>query len=122
MNFRKLMAGSALAVLLLSANGTTALAMTTEQRLGDFNQLGSIIQRHYGPLRWKQETIGLDLKRVVADYNEKISHAKSDAEFYRLMAEFTSELKDAHVSATVPSTYRGRLGFLCDLVEGKVLI
>jgi hypothetical protein len=116
------MAGSALAVLLLSANGTTALAMTTEQRLGDFNQLVSIIQRHYGPLRWKQETIGLDFKRVVADYNEKIGHAKSDAEFYRLLAEFTSELKDAHVSATVPSTYRARLGFLCDLVEGKVLI
>lgn len=116
------MAGSALAVLLFSANGTTALAMTTEQRLGDFNQLVSIIQRHYGPLRWKQETIGLDFKRVVADYNQKISHAKSDAEFYRLLAEFTSELKDAHVSATIPSTYRARLGFLCDLVEGKVLI
>lgn len=123
MQFKRNLMVAALGALLLSAPMQPALAaLSTEQRLTDFAQLTSIVERHYGPLRWKQETIKLDWKNLVASYQDKIRAASSDAEFYRLLARFTSELKDAHVSAIIPSTYRASLGFVCDLVEGRVLI
>jgi C-terminal processing protease CtpA/Prc len=122
MNLRKLLAGTALGLMLLSSSGPVANAMSTDQRLGDFGQLVNIIERNYGPLRWKQHSINLDFDRLVSDYRTKVTQAQSDAEFYRILSRFLSQLNDAHVSAMVPSTYRGKLGFLCDLVEGKVLI
>jgi C-terminal processing protease CtpA/Prc len=74
------------------------------------------------PLRWKQETINLDFKRVVSDYQGRVRAARSDAEFYRVLARFVAELKDAHVTPMIPSTYRASLGFMSDFIEGKVLI
>lgn len=122
MNFKKLLTGMALGVLLLSSNSQSALAMSAEQRLTDFAQLVNIVERNYGPLRWKKETINLDFKRLVAEYQDKVRAARTDGDFYRVLAKFTSELKDAHVSAMIPSTFRSSLGFTSDLVEGKVLI
>lgn len=107
---------------LLLASPQTFAALTTEQKLADFSQLTSIIERHYGPLQWKKESIGLDFKRTVAEYDAKVRSTASDAEFYRVLARFVSELKDAHVSPTIPSNYRASLGFVSDLVEGRVLI
>lgn len=123
MNFRKLLTGATLGMLLVAVSSTTALAsLTAEQRLNDFNQLISIVERHYGPLRWKQTTINLDFKRVIAEYHEKIRAVKSDAEFYRVLAQFVTEFKDGHVAPIIPSTYRAGLGFISDYIEGKVLI
>ncbi len=123
MNFKKLLTGATLGLLLVAVSSTTALAsLTAEQRLNDFNQLISIIERHYGPLRWKQTTINLDFKRVIAEYHEKVRAVKSDAEFYRILSQFIAELKDGHVSPIIPSTYRAGLGFISDYIEGKVLI
>jgi hypothetical protein len=123
MNFRNLMSGMAVATLLFTASAQPSLAaMTAEQRLTDFNQLVNIFERNYGPLRWKQTTIGLDWKKNAEEFRQKALASKSDAEFYRVLAQFLASLKDAHVSSQIPSTYRASLGFLCDVVEGKVLI
>lgn len=109
--------------LLLSVFATNSYAaLTREQRLGDFNQVVSIIERNYGPLQWKQTTIGLDWKKNVENYREKIVTATTDAKFYQALSQFMSSLQDAHVSAQVPSTYRASLGFICDYINGKVLI
>ncbi len=122
MNFNKLLRGMALGALLLLPLSSAQAALSTEQRLADFNQLVNIIQRNYGPLRWKQTTIGLDFPKVVGEYQQRAAAATSDAEFHRVLAQFISELKDAHVSPMVPSNHRANLGFVADFVEGKVLI
>jgi len=117
------MSGMAVGALLFTATSQPSLAaLTADQRLTDFNQLVNIFERNYGPLRWKKTTIGLDWKKNAEDFRAKALAAKSDAEFYRVLAQFLASVKDAHVSSMIPSTYRSSLGFLCDFVEGKVLI
>ena len=96
--------------------------MSSDQRLADFSQLVNTIQRYYGPLHWKKQSVGLDFPALVEEFRGKVASAQNDSEFYRLLAQFISGLKDAHVSPIIPSTYRSSLGFVCDLVEGKVLI
>lgn len=123
MNLKSTLQGLAVATLLLTAGASSAqAALTVDQRVSDFTQLVNIVERNYGPLRWKKESVGLDFKRLVADFDVKVRAARSDSEFYRVLAQFTSSLKDAHVSAMIPSNYAANLGFVCDLVGGKVLI
>lgn len=121
MKIKSLLMGAVLAVVAaLSPNANAAL--TEAQRLTDFNQMVSIIERNYGPIEWKKETIGLDWGKHVAKYRELVAAANSDSKFYQLMAQFLGGLQDGHVSAKVPSTYRASLGFVCDYINGKVLI
>ncbi len=123
MNFQKLLSGVAMASILLSGFSTNSYAsLSKEQRLADFNQLTTIIERNYGPLHWKAKSINLDWNKDVQEFQEKIANVASDTKFYQLLAQFLSTLQDAHVSSQVPSTYKASLGFLCDYIEGKVLI
>lgn len=108
--------------LQVGTSSVSLAALTSEQRLLDFNEMVSIIQRSYAPLRWKRETVGLDWNKAVEEYRAKVQVAKSDAEFYQTLTQFLAGLKDAHVSSIAPSNYRAFLGFLCDYVGGKVLI
>ncbi|MGZ3701686.1 MAG: S41 family peptidase, partial [Bdellovibrionota bacterium] len=110
-------------LLALAASAQSAFAaLAPDQRLSDFDQLVSTVQRNYGPLHLKATTIGLDFDKDVADFKARIAAAKSDTEFYQLLAMFLASLKDAHVSSEVPSTLVSTLGFITDRVEGKVLI
>jgi C-terminal processing protease CtpA/Prc len=109
--------------LAMAASAQTALAaLAPDQRVSDFQQLVNTVQRSYGPLQLKKQTIGLDFDQDVADYKVRIAGAKTDAEFYQLLASFLATLHDAHVSSEVPSTYGATLGFLTDRVEGRALI
>jgi Peptidase family S41/PDZ domain len=110
------------ALLLIGGGECARAALSTEQRQADFAELVSIVERSYGPLEWKREHLQLDFKKLVSDYQAQAVAAKGDADFYRVLSRFLSELKDAHVSPMVPSTYRGTLGFTVDYVQGKVLI
>lgn len=112
-----------LGTLVLAASAQTSLAaLAPDQRLSDFQQLVNTVQRNYGPLELKKQTIGLDFDQDVADFKARIAAAKTDAEYYQLLAGFLASLHDAHVSSEVPSTYAAKLGFLTDRVEGKALI
>ncbi len=123
MSLKKLATGTVLGALVMAATAQTSVAaLNAEQRLADFNQLVTIFQRNYGPLRWKQESIGLDFNKHVAEYKSRIASARSDAEFYNLLSRFTAGFKDGHITAIVPSTQRSNLGFTVDLIEGRVLI
>jgi len=106
----------------LALSQTSYAALTSDQRLSDFDQLVNTLLRNYGPMHLKATSIGLDFNKDVADYKAKIASAKGDAEFYQLLARFLSTLKDAHVSSEVPSTYKATLGFTVDRIEGKALI
>ncbi len=115
-----LVAIGAVLALLVGINAKAALSV--DQRLSDYRQLVNSVERYYGPLEIKKETIGLDWSATVKKFEEQAVAAKSDAEFYQVLAKLLNALKDSHVSSMVPSTYRARLGFLCDYVDGKVLV
>ena len=123
MEFKSLFNGVAMGFMGLLLGAQVSLAsLTSEQRVSDFQEMVSIIDRNYGPLHWKKSTIGLDWKARVEEFRSKIAATKSDAEFYRVMAQFLNILQDAHVRVIAPTNYFSSLGFLCDYVEGKVLI
>lgn len=122
-SLKKLVTGSVLSALVLAATAQTSFAaLSSEQRLTDFAQLVNILQRNYGPLRWKKQSVGLDFAKHVEEYKQRIAAARNDAEYYNLLARFTAGLKDAHVTAMIPSTQRANLGFTTDLIAGKVVI
>jgi hypothetical protein len=121
MNFKGALFG-VVAAALLAASSPAHAALSVDQRQADFTQLVNTVQRNYGPLRWKKETIGLDFNKLVATTKAKIDAVKTDAEFYRVLAAFISAFHDAHTTATLPSNYRAGLGFTPDLIQGKVLI
>src|SRR3989344_3275056 len=95
---------------------------TQSEKLADYRQLVTMIEQNYAPLRWKQKTIGLDWATHVEKYRALVRQTSSDREFYQVLTKFMAGFEDAHVSVSVPSTLQGSLGFLCDYVEGKVLI
>lgn len=109
-------------LLFLGATQNGVAGLSSEQRLADFNQLVNLVKRNYGPLRWKQTTINLDLAREEQEFRAKVANARTDGEFYRVLAQFLARLQDAHVSSMVPSNYKATLGFTIDYVEGKALI
>ncbi|RZA07211.1 MAG: protease-like activity factor CPAF [Proteobacteria bacterium] len=113
---------AAAALFLLAIAPAAEAALSVEQRLSDYGQLVSIVKRSYGPLRWKKESIGLDFAKLTTDFETRVRAVKSDAEFYRTLSAFLSSLKDGHTKGVIPSNYTGSLGFVADLVAGKVLI
>ncbi len=111
-----------LLVLSMFTGAKAHTALSYDERLADFAQLVSIVEKNYAPLRWKQQTVRLDWETHKEEYRARVRQARNDREFYQLLAKFLSGLEDAHITILVPSTYQASLGFLCDYIEGKVLI
>ncbi len=110
-------------ILLSVFSGSNAQAMLSDdERMADFAQLVTLVEKNYAPLRWKQQTVGLDWETHKETYRALTRNVRSDREFYQLLTKFLAGLQDAHVSISVPSTYQAELGFLCDYIEGKVLV
>ena len=123
MKLRSLLGGLTVGALLFTASAQPSYAaLSQDQRIADFNELATIFERNYGPLRLKAQSIGLDWNANKANFLARSAAAGTDAEFYQVLTQFLASLHDAHVSAQVPSTYSSKLGFLCDYVNGKVLI
>ncbi len=116
--FKKLVLTLALSLGTMS----TAFGLTEAQKLADFHQLVGLIDAQYGPKLYKQEHLGIDLKVLAANYEEKVKQTKSNGEFYYLMVKFVAEFKDGHFGVIVPSEKVASLGFTTDYINGKVLI
>lgn len=104
----------------VSAHGDFNLSL--EEKMSDFQQLTSMIQAGYGPLKYKKKTQDIDLEALQANYKEKIAETSSNSEFYYLMIQFVAEFKDGHFGANLPSTHQKFLPIQTDLVDGKAYI
>ena len=103
MNFKNLTVSLLLGALVTVGTAQNSFAaLTAEQRLLDFDQLVSMLQRNYGPLHLKRQSAGLNFEQHVSEFRNKVGGARSDTEFYQLLARFLAGLKDAHVSSMVP--------------------
>lgn len=112
---------AALVLMAVTSNDAQA-GLSASQKLADYRQLVSVVEQNYAPLRWKQRTLGLDWPTHVETYRERVRRTTSDIDFYQELTRFLMGLGDAHVSVNAPSTLQGKLGFLCDYIDGKVLI
>ena len=99
-----------------------AEVLTTEQKLNDFDQLNYMIQSQYGPFKYKQEVVGLNLLELKQKYKTQIEKTTTNAEYYYLLVQYVAEFRDGHFGIYVPSTSRRSVPVMTDLVEGKVLI
>jgi hypothetical protein len=95
--------------------------LTPDQRVSDFRNLADVYARRYAAIDWKKSVLKFDVLNL-APWLERVRGAKSDLEFYDLMAEYVADLKDAHDQYILPSDFEATLGFTVDLYDGKALI
>lgn len=112
---------SALAFLMLTT-GAFARPLLPSQKLSDLNQLVGTIKSGYGPLKYKEKVLGLNIDMLAREYAEKIEATKTNGEFYYLLVQFVAEFQDSHFGASLPTTHISKLHFTTDYVDGKVLI
>ncbi len=111
----------AVAVSAMTSVSTQAAGLTLDQKMSDLDQLVAMMESGYGPLQYKKN-LGIDLHAVHAAYKPLVAQTTSSGDFYRLMVQFVAEFKDTHFAARIPTERRAVLGFMSDLVDGKVLI
>jgi len=95
--------------------------LTPDQRVSDFLHLAGIYAKNYAPYEWKRDALGFDLLNT-APWVERARNAKTDLDFYEVMAEYVASLDDAHDSYEIPSDFYAYLNFGVDLYDGKPLV
>lgn len=114
------------ALLLLQSCSTLNLGSRTPSSLppleNEARMLIDAIEVNYGPLKMKQESVGLQWEQHKNRFLEKMKSAKTSIEVYQSILELFAGLKDAHVKAQIPSSYQVRFDAQFMRVEGKVLL
>lgn len=95
--------------------------LTTEQRVSDFIELGNLFARHYTPVQWKAELLGVDALNL-RPWLEQVRAAKDDIEYLDVCVRYVGSLQDGHANFLLQSSFTATLGFNADLYEGKVLV
>ena len=96
--------------------------LSTEQKLQDLEQLVNIVKTQYGPLKYKEEKLGIYLESLEETYKKKIAATTSNKDFYYEIIKFVAEFKDGHFGAWIPTKLKGEVPFIVDLINGKILI
>lgn len=71
--------------------------MNSEESLEDFRELAGTFRAHYGPLEYKEARFGFSFEAWVAEIENELKNAKTDAETFGLYAKFVSKFQDGHV-------------------------
>ncbi|MBX9600190.1 MAG: PDZ domain-containing protein [Bryobacteraceae bacterium] len=95
--------------------------LTPEQRVSDFIELGNLFARHYTPVQWKNELLGVDALNL-RPWLEQVRAAKDDIEYLDVCVRYVGSLQDGHANFLLQSSFTATLGFNADLYEGKVLV
>ena len=95
--------------------------MTPDQRVFDFQVLVASLNRNYAPYEWKRQLFGFDMLDT-RPWVERIRAAKDDLDYFEIVAEYVSSLRDTHTSYRIPSLFSATTGLQADLYDGKVVI
>ncbi len=95
--------------------------LTPDQKAFDFQALVGIYAKRYAGLDWKASTYGFDALNI-APWLDRINQTTNDLDFYDVMVEYVSNLRDGHDAYHLPSDFVASLGFTVDIYDGKVLI
>ena len=107
--------------MLIALPAGLSAQMTPDQRLFEFQTLASIYAKRYAPANWKQQALGVNIFEV-RPWTDRVRAAKSDLEFFEIMAKFVASLRDGHTGYSAPSRFFADLGVYVDVYDGKVLI
>ncbi|MBM3767901.1 MAG: hypothetical protein FJW32_21140 [Acidobacteria bacterium] len=109
-------------IFLFLGCGIAAMAqMTAEQRVFDFQALVASLNRNYAPYEWKRELFGFDMLDL-KPWMERVRTAPSDLEYFEVVAEYMSSLRDTHTSYRIPSIFSATTGLHLDIYDAKVIV
>ena len=95
--------------------------LTRDQKASDFRDLAAIYAKRYAPYEWKMLLFGFDVLDM-GPWTDRVANSADDLDFYEVMVDYVSRLKDSHDAYFLPSTFSASLGFSVDIYDGKVLI
>ena len=101
----------------LSAN-----AMSKEERVADANTVINLFTQQYGPLKWKEEYLGINFDELASKLISDAAAAATDKDFYRAISAFLNAFGDAHVSYEIPSSLEACLPFNTEYFKDGVVI
>ena len=78
--------------------------LSVEDRTADMYWLYSQFNEYYGPLEYKQARFGFNYEELKRNYLQRATETRNNNEFYKLMYQFISEFKDAHVSGSMDNS------------------
>ncbi len=103
------------ATVIAGALGTVACdpaadhVLSTADKVADMHWLFSIFRNNYAPLEYKESRNGYNIERLQQVYMAKAKRAKTNDEFYRVMAQFVAEFEDAHTGGSItPASLPGQ--------------
>jgi hypothetical protein len=108
-------------ILGLSSLLPLAAQITPEQRVADFQTIQSVLNRNYVAYEWKRDLFGFDLLRS-APWIDRIRAARDEFEYYSVLAEYVSSLRDTSSFLIFETDFSAELGFGVDLYDNKPLI
>jgi C-terminal processing protease CtpA/Prc len=83
--------------------------LSASEKEADMKWLFSIFGNNYAPLEYKEKLHEFDFEKLKKTYLSRAMRTKSNDEFYRLMARFVAEFRDAHTGGTIaPSNLPGQ--------------
>lgn len=88
----------------------------------EFNSILETIENNYGPLRLKKDSVDLDWDEAKLIYQKALKEVKNTNEYFLLVSQVFSNLKDAHVSLELPSTMTLTYPFQFVYAEGKTFV
>ena len=115
-----------LALLLLQSCSTPSQVSRNPSSIppleNEARMLIDAIEVNYGPLRMKKESVGLNWEALKERFMGQVIGSENAQEVYWSIQHLFASLKDAHVSVSIPSSYRVHFDAQFMWVGGKVLL
>jgi len=95
--------------------------LTLDQKVHDFQNLASLYMKHYAPLEWKKQLLGVDARQITP-WLARIQRSLDDLDFLEICAEYVASLNDVHAVFLNGSSFMADSGLFVDIYDGKVLV
>src|SRR5262249_9895218 len=95
--------------------------LTLDQKLTDFRQLAGLFGKRYAPYEWKKQNHQFDLLDS-KPWLDRVAATRTDLDYYEVCVDYVSSLHDANARFFLPSSFRARLGFSVEVIEGRTFI
>jgi C-terminal processing protease CtpA/Prc len=79
--------------------------LTVEDKVADMQWLFSIFRNNYAPLEYKESRNDFNVEKLQKSYMTRAKRTKTNDEFYRVMAQYVAEFKDAHTGGSVTPAF-----------------
>ena len=110
----------------VTQQGENLRNLTTEERNQDFDFLINLFKTYYGPYKYKEAKLGINIEKLANEMRAKALESKTDEEFAGYVMQFGAALRDGHVQIRIENTASGisryKIPIILNPVAGRVLI